>query len=1047
MLRITIILFVTQLLVNTAVGQFSAAKLKEQLALEVQRFDGEDGLSQGLVTSIAEDSLGYLWLGTKDGLNRYDGKDFRVFRHDESDSTSIPGNYITTVVLDADNRIWVATRNGGICTFNPESERFLRYNDSLAIGNGTVDKLIVLPEGGVVRTTVNEEIQTFNYSETDNGSRINYIASKNLTAIENDIQERLPDHGRKPLYEIDAGGNLWVNLLEEIVLYKDFIHLGMSSVRVFENETKYQNKPLYSSILEDPNTGEIYWYKDLMAGKIWKYNDQIQDFEPFIELPERHVYHHVKFVDSKSRLWSWTPEGNLLQVDLNDNSYVLYEVEWSRKTESLPYSVRWYEDRNGNIWMGTDGYGLFKISAVALSFKRFPNQVKGIENNTQTMRAANPDDHALYNSHIKKKWNEFIARIKLQSDEQKLELQLQFLYVDDNGSFLILAHSNKRRISNIIRVDTSNYSIETLVSKPYLAEYWAHPLILDSEKTAWCPEKYGENGHYMFRLDLETNRVDSFKIPIECMWHEYAFVSDWHEDKLNRKMWFGTTCGLFCFDKNNESWTTYTHINGDSTSLSSDMVLSILPDPYGPTEKLWVGTEGSGLNALDVKTGKFKRYTTANSDLPNDVINGVLADEHQYLWISTNNGLCQFDPRSEEMQNYFRQDGISNNEFNRYEYSKAKNGELYFGGMGGWMHFNPSDFQPKQEPSELVLTGLKLWNNPVSLDNPLNETDGITLGHKENMVTIDFALLDLTAPHRNKYKYHMQGLSDNWIDLKNATEATFTNLDPGNYTFQVMGCNSSGVWTEQPTELSITILPPWYATWWFRLIMFLSLAAMLYGFYRFRLAHMLKLERTRNRIAQDLHDEIGSTISSISLFGTVLKNTMRENPDKADKIIDRINTYSSRIGERMNDLVWSIKADNDDFDQVVSRMRAYASAMAESKGIELDFKVEAKVRTLSLDMDVRKNIYLIFKEAVNNAVKYSECSILVTSMQIKGRQLELNVKDNGKGFDLEEVMAYKSAFGGNGLSGMKIRAKELKANLQIDAVPQQGTEIRLTLKV
>lgn len=1047
LLRIAFILVSAQLMVHTAMGQFNTTKLKEQLVLEVQRFDGEDGLSQGLITSMVEDSLGYLWLGTKDGLNRYDGKDFKVFRHDESDTTSIPGNYITTVVRDVENRIWVATRNGGICTFNPKTEQFLRYNGALAMGNSTADMLIALPNGEVMRTTVSAGLQTFKVTESENEPQIVCTTSENISSIEKDIQERRPGHGRKAIFKLDATGNLWVNLLDEVLLYEDLINAGVSKLSVFENETRYKRKHLYSSIMEDPNSGEVFWYKDLMAGSIWKYNSRIQNFEPFIELPERHMYHTVKFIDSKSRLWSWTPEGDLLQVDLLNSSYVLYEVEWSRTTESLPYSVRWYEDRNGNIWIGTDGYGLFKISAVAQNFKRFPKHVKGIVDNTQTMRAATPHDHALFDSRIMSKWNNIRSHIQPYLNANDLVLQLQFLYEEDDGSFLILTHSNKNGRSYIMRVDTGNYNLQTLISSPNDAQYWAHPLILDSKRSAWFPEKRGEHGHHMFRFDLETNSIDSFKIPVECAWHEYTFVSDWYEDTLNNRMWFGTTCGLFCFNKNNETWTTYTHINGDSTSLSSDMVLSILPDPYDPSEKLWVGTEGFGLNALDVGTGIFTRFTTENSELPNNVINGILADDHQHLWISTNNGLSRFDPRSEGAQNYFRQDGISDNEFNRYEYSKTKNGELYLGGMGGWMHFDPSDFHLANTPSELVLTGLKLWNKPVSLPGLLNETDGITLDYKNNMVSVEFSLLDLTSPHRNKYKYQMQGLSDTWINLKNATEATFTNLDPGNYTFQIIGCNSSGTWTQEPTTLSITILPPWYATWWFRMIMFVSLAGMLYGFYRYRLAHVLKLERTRNRIAQDLHDEIGSTISSISLFGTVLKSTMRENPEKADKIIDRINTYSSRIGERMNDLVWSIKPDNDDFDQVVGRMRAYASAMAESKGIELDFQVEATVKALSLDMEVRKNIYLIFKEAVNNAVKYSDCSSLSTTMRLHEKQFTLKIEDNGKGFNYEEVIANKTAFGGNGITGMEARAKDLSAALHIGSEPNKGTTIRLTLNL
>lgn len=1042
------------MLASTAFGQFMKPELKEQLVLEVERFDGSDGLSQGLITTIVEDSNGFLWVGTKDGLNRYDGQDFTVYRYDESDSTTITGNYVVTVVMDSDQRLWVATRNGGICCFNPKTEKFLRYRNQNGSGNGTADMLYAMPKGGVIRTTVKGGLQTFGYLETDNGPEIVSTTTERIKAIEKDILKRTLSKPRKPRFKLDANENLWVNLGDSLLLYENFIASKKADSQAFENELASKREFFYNSMLLNQNGDEVYWYKDLMKEHVWKFNTIRQEFEPFVALPGSLVHQHVKFIDSKNRLWSWTPEGNLLQMDLNDATYVVYEVEWSRKTESLPYGVRWYEDRNGNIWMGSNGYGLFKISAVALNFKRLPIRVQGIVNNTQTMRAVKSDDHALFDSSLLKTWNKMVSHLKQKIATKELVFQLQFLYQEDDGNILILAHSGKRRESFIMQVDTANFHLQTLTSKHHSAEYWAHPMILDSDKAAWCPEKNGENGHHMFRLSLETNLVDSFKIPIECSWHEYTFVSDWHEDTVNRRMWFGTTCGLFCFDKKSESWTTYTHTDNDSTSISSDMILSVLPDPRDPSRKIWAGTEGSGLNLLDVETGRFTHFSTTNSSLPSDVINGILADKHQNLWISTNNGLSLFNLESNEFINYYRQDGISDNEFNRYEYSRSKLGEIYVGGIGGWMHFNPEAFYRDQRPSQLVLTGLKLWNKPIrsfgpneKVKNRLAHGNRITLSHEDNMLGVSFALLDLTAPHRNQYEYQMEGLSDTWIDLGNSNEAVFTNLDPGDYTLSIKGRNSAGIWTEEPTVLLITVLPPWFATWWFRLIMFLALAGLLYGFYRYRLAHVLRLERTRNRIAQDLHDEIGSTISSITLFGTVVKNTMHRNPEKAEKILDRITTYSSRIGERMNDLVWSIKPDNDDFDQVISRMRAYAAAMAESKGIELSFQVDKKVESLSLDMEIRKNIYLIFKEAVNNAVKYAECTSLSMSMNLHSRQLELQVKDNGKGFDYEAALADKTAFGGNGLSGMKIRARDLKGNLEINTWPQKGTSITLKVKV
>lgn len=1051
--RVLSIALLAQLIFGEVGAQVKRPVLKERLALSMELFDGADGLSQGLVTSLEEDTNGYLWLGTMDGLNRFDGLNFKVFRHNGSDSTSIPDNYVKNVVLDSKGRLWVSTRNGGICYYNPATENFTRFKgntvDESYSGLGAVGMMNTLPDGGaMVWSMKSGKMECFVHDDNRSEGEIIPYRPSWVERLQAETSPKLPEDKSFLRFQFDARGNFWLDRTDSVFLCSG--PRNDMKMRSFVNEVKNSRKMVWADLFSDPRQENMYWLKNRERRMLWKYNYHLADFEPFMELPEACASLSSKLVDGRQRLWAWTAGGNIVMVDLNNAKYTEFEVEWPLSIERSGLGGRWFEDSNGNLWFGTDGYGLLKISATVQKFKRMSKQVEAKYDYVQTFRVVKQGEHALFDPKVRSKWNEVKDRLLPFMKDEGLGFNMQFLTVDNRGDLLVSVHSEQKKISHILRVDTATFSRSVIASKPLTRSYWGYPILLDAKNYMWCTERPGPNGQNLYRYDLNTGSEDVFDVPFEFEPLDIDFLADWHEDSLNRKLWLGTSYGLFCFDAKNSTWSAYFNHEGDEGSLSSNLVLSVLPDPDNPTGVLWVGTEGGGLNRLDISTGKFSHYTTENSDLPNNVVIGMLADKHGNLWMSTNNGFCRFEPRSGTFLNFFRQDGLTDNEFSTSDYSMSREGELYFGGVSGWIHFNPEEFYESAPASKLVFTGLKLWNKPVLeigedaiLKKPLAAGDEITLSYENNMVTIDFALLDLTAPLRNRYKYQMDGLSDNWVELGNATEATFTSLDPGSYTFRVLGCNSSGVWTTEPTELSITILPPWYATWWFKSLMAFVLASSLYGFYRYRLAQLLRMERMRNRIAQDLHDEIGSTISSISLFGSVLKNTMRKDPDKADRILDRITTYSSQIGERMNDMVWTIKADNDSFAEVVNRMRAFGVAMTESKGIALRFQVDSKVERLNLGMDIRKNVYLIYKEAVNNAVKYSKCTELTVTLEQCGKELHMWVSDNGIGFNAEAVAAETGSMGGNGLKGMKMRAKEMKADLHLEMQPHGGTDIRL----
>jgi signal transduction histidine kinase len=303
----------------------------------------------------------------------------------------------------------------------------------------------------------------------------------------------------------------------------------------------------------------------------------------------------------------------------------------------------------------------------------------------------------------------------------------------------------------------------------------------------------------------------------------------------------------------------------------------------------------------------------------------------------------------------------------------------------------------------------------------------------------------------------MEGFNDEWIDAGTVPEATYTNLSPGNYTFKVFGCNSANVWSPEPASMAITILPPWWGTWWFRLAVILVIASGIYAFYRYRLQQALKLQHLRNRIASDLHDEIGSTLSSISLAGSVIQRKLQGSAPEVESLLTRIGKNTDSMMEAMSDIVWAVNTKNDRFDNVVRRMRAFAIERLEPENITFHFQVDNNLNQLQLDMQQRKNLYLIFKEAIHNAAKYAACKNVWVDIGLHGSALTIRIKDDGQGFDVSSAKddssfhadgeASTGQLGGNGLNNMQRRAEELKGKLTIKSAHEKGTTVEVCFNV
>ncbi len=391
---------------------------------------------------------------------------------------------------------------------------------------------------------------------------------------------------------------------------------------------------------------------------------------------------------------------------------------------------------------------------------------------------------------------------------------------------------------------------------------------------------------------------------------------------------------------------------------------------------------------------------------------------------------------------------MQSNEFNRYSYYKTHDGYLFFGGVNGFNYFNPDEIKDNTWVPQILIIDFKINNRSVNfkdeksvLSKPIYLTDKITLNHKDNMISFDFTAMDFTAPEKNNYQYMLEGFDHSWIQADNNQNATYTNLDPGEYTFLVKGSNYDGSWNNHPTKIQLIILPPWYLTWWFRISIVIIIGLLIYSFYRFRINQTIALHSIRNRIASDLHDEIGSTLSSISLYGEVAQNMVNEKSPEASELLSQINKNTHDMMEAMSDIVWALNSKNDRFDNIINKMRAYCIERMEPIDCTVKINIDEQIHDLQLDMEQRKNLYLIFKEAINNVAKYAQAKNLFIAILVKNGLFYLEIKDDGVGFSAINNHS------GNGLENMQKRAKSLLGNFKIVSEKKIGTTILLNFKI
>jgi signal transduction histidine kinase len=480
-------------------------------------------------------------------------------------------------------------------------------------------------------------------------------------------------------------------------------------------------------------------------------------------------------------------------------------------------------------------------------------------------------------------------------------------------------------------------------------------------------------------------------------------------------------------------------------------VLSLHRDRAG---RLWIGTNG-GLNQLQPDSG-FSHFGGSGQFL-SSVIYAIQEDEAGLLWLSTNRGLLRFDPAAPvgTGAQVFSGPGVGNVEFNRHAGFKGRDGTLYFGGDRGITFFHPAALKDNPFRPPVVITALhRSSQRGVQIHRYVDDRLPIRLNRDDYTVSFDLAALSYTDSPRNQFEYRLAGLRDEWIKLGTSHRVSFTNLPPGRYRLEVRAANEDGAWNEAGLSVPV-IVPPWFwETWWFRTLAVVIAAVLISTATGFvlRTRHRLQLEgerrrhaleRERARISRDMHDEVGASLTEIALLS---ERTLRENrgnggTEHLGKIGQRSRETLASIGE----IVWAINPDNDRLDRLAAYLREYSSAFLESAGLTARLRFDTGNETTPLSAELRRQVFLVLKEALANAVTHARASTVEVTFDLRDRRLRLGVRDDGAGFRPGE--AEGPSAGQDGLANMRRRAADLGATLRVDSTPGGGTRVELEVPV
>ncbi len=1023
----------------------------------------ENGLSQSTIMNILQDKKGFLWFGTGNGLNKYDGYSFTVYTNIENDSTSISDNVISAIYEDEDGFIWIGTDKGVLNKFDRTTEKFLYYplnynsnkipdlkddfykypiiysrNNKKTITSITGDKKGNLWVGtwgcGIIKLNkYTGKISQFVYHTKDTSS-ISY----------NRIRQIFIDHsGRIWIATFGKGLNLAYNSNGKLI-FKHFLN---------DTEDNFSiNCNVINSMYEDKNNNLwIATYDGL--NKLDNNIDYSKENKPrFI----RYLHHKLTNSlssnvvmavtgDNKGNIWIGTFGGGLDKLEPDKNIFTNYKNDPCNHNSLIDNKIiSLYRDRANVIWIGTylgKGISILRESMVKFNTLKYdPSDPNGLNDNI-VWSIYEDNSNVLWigtNNGGLNKYDRKTGKISFfvnDSGNSKISgNQIRAITEDEWGNLWLGTYNSGLNVFIKDKGIFKSYKYDP-TRKNGITSNQIQSLYIDSSSTLWVGT---------FGGGLCKTKLDKYSWRKELKFIHYKNdISDTNSISDNRvytifedregTLWVGTFGGLNKFGSQNKKFIRYFYNPINSSSLSDNRVLVINEDKKG---FMWIGTYGGGLNKLDKSNGKFTRYLKFNGIRIN-IVYGIVEDDKGFLWLSADNGVLKLSSENETFEHYNIYDGLQSLEFSGGAYFKNKQGEIFFGGINGINYFHPDSIKINPHVPPIAVTSFKIFNKSIK-----GEFKEYTLTHDKNFFTLEFAALDYTNPVDNHFAYKLEGFDKEWHYTNgNMHYASFMNLDPGEYVFKVKGSNNDGIWNNRGTLIKLTILPPFWQEWWFILFVILTVSGILFSLIFMKVNKILSLERLKAKLASDLHDNIGAGLTEISILSELVVTEANKISETAVYKLKNISEISRQLIDAMSDIVWVVNPKRDSLHDLIIRLKDSYSDLLSYIGISFKTSNIDILENIKLPMEYRQNLYLIFKEGINNCIKHSRCKRIMLDTNLKGRNLEITLKDDGQG------MANSNSSLGNGMHTMETRARAIGGRISVISNPQKGTSIKFVGRI
>lgn len=974
----------------------------QNLNLSFNHLTREGGLSNNNPVALLPDSRGFLWIATQNGLNRFDGSTCKTYKNYNS---TLKGVYISNLLEDKNSDLWFTSESG----LNHYSRLHDSFEDIDFFKDGKQNQYLPFYVDNFNRlwvTVIGRGIFVYDILT----KKLKFITKKHSNYVKtstNSFQKV-----SKIFYSGSESGLNMLTIKDDKVLSEKSFFKGINQPIL--------NLARYFFIEND----SLVWLTNNKYGLI-KFNFINQSFRSY-----------SNFLNQKLGLLTtlaFRPDSPQLFVGSNQFGILIFDklqgkfIQQFHQNFTNPKSItgNWVEDividKQQNLFVNVMGFGIDFTNLNASNTEHWLSREEikkyNLENNSVVLSWIHK--HKIF---VKFNVNANRSPIFILDTNGKLIEQLKnypggsgFTYTTDStlldwGKGEVLLLDDNFKIKKHIPIIGRNGIAETIYDVAVISPTeW----FVSSESSYFTVMKVGKKYNVTENEELKKLNLSVSQPMFYDPRTEQLFLSSnwWRAFNILKKI--------------NGKWE-----NQPLKNLHAS-IFNIVPD-LKDKSKIWLCTN-RGLWKFDTKTYHYSIWDEAKG-LPDNAVTTYIPELNGDFWLITNRGISFYNKKLNSFKNFTPKDGATSTEYDWSGIFKLPDGRMFFPGLDGITIIKPQKMSLNSLP-KLYVTDLKVNEKSLKTANYLGETSEIDLKPTESSFSLDFVGIDYANPERIKLQYQLEGFDNEWITTKNPATIHFSNVPDGDYNFRFRSISDNGKITTQKI-LKINIAAPFWRTWWFRLLMFVLLVGIIYSFYRYRINELLKVQAVRNRISTDLHDEIGATLSGIGILSTIAKQQVAET-HPAYHLLGRITDDALMVGNSIDDIVWSINPKNDELTSIIARMSRHAAELFEAKGIDYQIITPEKIEDIKLSMEQRRDVFLIFKEAVNNVLKYANCTDVRIEIVLKNFNFKLLIADNGVGFDSSKESTR------NGIKNMKNRAQKLKGKLLINSEIGIGTKIDL----